>query len=126
MPVDAESNAPPPSGRSGGRKVEDLPLEEMAGDAAVPRSNGELVFDAPWHARAFGLAVALAREGRFDWPDFQRALTEEVRRRGQCGVDAYYRCWLEALRTVLSGILDADAIQLREGEFRSHLRDEVF
>ena len=31
----------------------------MDGEASLPRSNGELIFDAPWEGRAFGLAVAL-------------------------------------------------------------------
>ena len=28
-------------------------------DASLPRDNGELVFDAPWQARALAIAVAL-------------------------------------------------------------------
>lgn len=32
----------------------------MSGAAALPRRNGELVFEAPWQGRAFGLALALA------------------------------------------------------------------
>jgi len=42
-----------------------LSLElDVDGPAAPPRSNGELVFDAPWQARAFGLAAAVI-ETRF-------------------------------------------------------------
>ena len=29
----------------------------LDGVAALPRKNGELVFEAPWQGRAFGLAV---------------------------------------------------------------------
>jgi hypothetical protein len=32
---------------------------DVDGPAAPPRDNGELVFDAPWQARAFGLAAAI-------------------------------------------------------------------
>ena len=38
---------------------------DIEGPAAPPRSNGELVFDAPWQARVFGLAAAVV-ETRFD------------------------------------------------------------
>jgi uncharacterized membrane-anchored protein len=37
---------------------------DVDGAAAPPRTNGELVFDAPWQARAFGLAAAVI-ETRF-------------------------------------------------------------
>ena len=32
---------------------------EAEGPAAPPRANGELVFEAPWESRAFGIAIAL-------------------------------------------------------------------
>ena len=34
-------------------------ISTMDEQVALPRKNGELVFEAPWEARAFGLAVAL-------------------------------------------------------------------
>ena len=43
----------------------------MRGETALPRKNGELVFEAPWQARAFGMAVALAQQGRYAWDDFR-------------------------------------------------------
>jgi hypothetical protein len=36
---------------------------DVDGPAAPPRSNGELVFDAPWEARVFGLAAAVIETG---------------------------------------------------------------
>ncbi|MBD8605398.1 nitrile hydratase accessory protein [Aeromicrobium sp. CFBP 8757] len=100
-------------------------LDEMTGDSAVPRANGELVFDAPWHARAFGLAVSLCQDGAFEWIDFQHAISEEIARREQSGVDEYYECWLAALSVVMSEQVAAE-LPAREDEFRSHERDEVF
>jgi hypothetical protein len=55
----------------------DLDLE---GPAAPPRSNGELVFAAPWESRAFGLAMALHNGGRFEWEGFRRQLIAAVAR----------------------------------------------
>ena len=43
------------------------PLQlDIEGPAAPPRSNGELVFAAPWESRAFGLAMALHDGGLFE------------------------------------------------------------
>ena len=89
------------------------------GPAAPPRVNGELVFDAPWQSRVFGITAALADEGRITWPDFQAALigrvqaVDAVDRSADAGTgdatgdrqttgtpDGYWRCWLEALGDV--------------------------
>jgi hypothetical protein len=46
--------------------------------AGPPRHNGELVFDAPWQGRAFGMCVALLeREGR-GWDAFRPYLVEAL------------------------------------------------
>ncbi len=79
------------------------PLElAVDGPAAPPRSNGELVFDAPWQTRAFGLAAALSEQGHLSWSEFQQALIERVRRADESGDDTgrpetYWCCWLDAL-----------------------------
>ena len=51
---------------------------ELTGAAAPPRSNGELVFEEPWHSRAFAMAVALNEAGVFTWPRFQEALIARI------------------------------------------------
>jgi nitrile hydratase accessory protein len=76
------------------------------GPAAPPRSNGELVFAAPWESRAFGLALALHDRGVFEWEDFRRQLIAAVaaweRHHDPDECWSYYRCWLTALETVLA------------------------
>jgi nitrile hydratase accessory protein len=78
---------------------------EIAGPAAPPRSNGELVFAEPWESRAFGLAVTLYDANVFEWSQFQAALIAQIaawereRPAGECF--SYYRCWLDALESVL-------------------------
>ena len=42
------------------------------GPAALPRRNGELVFQAPWESRAFGVAIALHDAGAIDYEAFRR------------------------------------------------------
>ncbi len=41
------------------------------GPAAPPRRNGELVFDAPWQGRAFGLCVAVLEREGLGWEAFR-------------------------------------------------------
>lgn len=83
---------------------------DVAGPAAPPRSNGELVFAEPWESRAFGLAVTLNEAGVFAWETFRVRLIARIaawendHEPGECF--SYYRCWLDALETtVLDGAL---------------------
>ena len=46
----------------------------------VPLENGEVVFEAPWEARVFGLAHALCDAGLFRWEDVREALIAEIGR----------------------------------------------
>ena len=46
-------------------------IADMEGQAAMPRKNGEFVFEAPWEGRAFGMAVALKDQGHCEWGDFR-------------------------------------------------------
>lgn len=66
----------------------------MRGAAALPRSNGELVFDAPWEGRAFALAVGLVKALDLDWDEFRSRLVAEI----EAVPDRpYYESWLSAL-----------------------------
>lgn len=77
----------------------------MNGSAALPRRNGELVFDAPWQSRAFGLAVGLSQAGVFTWDEFRERLIAEIAEWEAAGHPAeewsYYACWLHALEELL-------------------------
>ena len=91
------------------------PPPELQGAVAPPRSNGELVFAAPWEGRAFGLALALHGSGAFTWKEFSSELARSIARweaehpAGEAY--PYYRCWLEALESLLEdrGIVDRAA-----------------
>ena len=76
----------------------DRGISGMTGDAALPRRNGELVFEAPWEGRAFGLAVAMDESGVYDWADFRDRLVEETAADEQHEErTGYYQRWLRAL-----------------------------
>ena len=67
---------------------------DLAGPAAPPRRNGELVFDAPWEARAFGLALALLQSEGLGWDAFRPHLVAAIAARPDA---PYYECLVEAL-----------------------------
>lgn len=83
------------------------PRLDVAGAAAPPRANGELVFAEPWESRAFGMAVALAEAGVLTWDGFRDALVARIAAweagHGPDEPFRYYRCWLGALEDQLVG-----------------------
>ena len=108
----------------------DPTIVEMEG---LPRQNGELVFEQPWEARAFGVAVALCREQGLDWEAFRSRLIEEIgaweREHGSDASDewSYYERWAASLeRLVLElGLVDeaevaARAAQLAHADSHDH------
>lgn len=91
----------------------------VSGPAAMPRKNGELVFDAPWESRAFGMAVALADEA-FDWGEFRAELIAEIARweSEDVGEWSYYERWLSTLEAVLirQGFISQSELSARMNE----------
>lgn len=64
------------------------------GPVSPPRRNGELVFEAAWQARAFGMAVALLDRYGLGWEAFRPHLVEAI----AADPDAeYYEQFVEAL-----------------------------
>ena len=98
-----------------------VPLD-IEGPAAPPRSNGELLFDEPWEARAFGMVIALYENGLFEWKEFQQQLIAEVRRwESVASPDAeyhYYDRWLAAFQVLIQekGICTSPDIESRTTE----------
>lgn len=64
------------------------------------------VFRAPWEAQAFGLALALYERGVFTWPEWTRALSEEIataqEREGPDDGSRYFEHWLAALESLVA------------------------
>ncbi len=52
---------------------------ELEGVASPPMENGELVFDAPWQGRLFGMAHTLAGQGVFEWDEFRAELIRQIK-----------------------------------------------
>jgi hypothetical protein len=51
---------------------------DLSGPAAPPRRNGELVFEAPWQARAFAIAVSLLQRDGLGWDAFRPHLVAAI------------------------------------------------
>ena len=102
----------------------DRGISGMTGAAALPRKNGELVFEEPWEGRAFGLAVAMNEGGVYDWPDFRDRLVAETAADERHGEPTgYYQRWVRALERlaldrglVTSAELDSRTVVLAADE----------
>lgn len=64
------------------------------GPDSPPRSNGELVFEAPWQGRAFGICLALLEREGLGWEDFRPYLGAAIERQPEA---SYYQCFADAL-----------------------------
>jgi len=69
-----------------------------------PKSKGEPVFDAPWQARAFAMAVLLNEQGVFSWAEWSERLARLIENHEIHATiqnsDDYYRVWLKSLEEI--------------------------
>ena len=86
------------------------------------------VFDEPWEAHAFAIAVKLSEKGLFKWSEWTDVLAEEIKKAKYQGQpdfgNTYYQFWLSALETILleKNILKkSDLISIMEQWRRTYL-----
>ena len=103
----------------------DRKISNMAGDTALPRKSGELVFHDAWERRAFALAVALCEQGQYQWDEFRDHLIAEIGVADKTQADqpdtpvtGYYEHWLASLEKVLieKGLCTPDQLRADEAE----------
>ena len=86
-------------------------LLDVDGSAAPPRRNGELVFDAPWQSRVFGLAAAIV-DTCFDGDrePFRRQLIAAIAAEPE---RPYWDSWTAALQALVvsAGFIDELSIE---------------
>ena len=105
----------------------DRQISNMEGGQALPRTNGELVFEAPWEGRAFGVAVRLSEDNRYEWREFVDRLVDEIAVAERDGVEStYYERWLASLEQLLiaKGFVTAEELGARTEEYRRGERDD--
>lgn len=102
-------------------------IDSLSDDLAVPRSNGEMVFDAPWQGRIFGMAVTLCDDKQFAWNDFRDRLVSEIAAAEEHGdASGYYERWLASFERFLleEGVVSAAELDARTAEYAAGIFDE--
>jgi len=105
----------------------DRRIANMEGDAKLPRKNGELVFEAPWEGRAFGVAVAMNENGLYEWREFRYSLAEQIALAEQNPTPpSYYERWLTSLEKLITakGLVTPEELDARTEEYASGDRDD--
>jgi nitrile hydratase accessory protein len=74
------------------------------------------MFQEPWQASAFALAVKLSEQGHFTWKEWATALADELKAAADRGEPddgpRYYEHWLAALERLVTarGLTDPSAL----------------
>ncbi len=86
---------------------------------ALPISDDEVIFRAPWEAQAFSMAVALNENGLFNWDEFAHELGAVIAEDTSSASEDYYRLWLRALEQILTrkSVVSVEEISKRKTEW---------
>jgi nitrile hydratase accessory protein len=80
--------------------------DQLSALPPLPRDEGGPIFQEPWQAQAFALAVRLSEQGHFTWKEWASTLAEELQaaaRRGEPDDGSrYYHHWLAALERLVA------------------------
>lgn len=105
----------------------DRKIADAESTAALPRRNGELVFEAPWEARAFGLAVALCEKGVFEWREFSAALASRIATaERENDPSDYYARWIASVEelAVEKGLVARGQLRARTRQVATDLHED--
>lgn len=130
-PLDSAHACEAPSGMAAGgaELTVDRVVAAMSGQVALPRKNGELVFDEPWQGRVFGMAIALHEQGRYEWEEFRQELIRQVKAaEDRGGAFVYYEVWLATFEALLAvkGVVTTAELDETTYQFEFGERDDVF
>lgn len=102
-----------------------LPISVSIADLpALPRDKEAPVFNEPWEAHAFALAVRLSESGWFSWTEWTATLSQEIRLGQQQGDPdlgrSYYHHWLNALERLCGekGLVSGADLHHRKEQWR--------
>jgi nitrile hydratase accessory protein len=89
---------------------------------ALPAEHDGPLFQEPWQATAFALAVHLSERGAIPWREWSAALAREIEAAAgdAAQVDAYFEHWLRALERLCAekGMVDPAEIRTRQEAWR--------
>jgi nitrile hydratase accessory protein len=89
-----------------------------------PQGEEGPVFDEPWQAHAFALAVRLSEAGGFSWAEWTAFLSQEIRAAQEAGDPdlgfSYYHHWLSALERLCEakGLVKSADRKIRQEQWR--------
>ncbi|MGZ8199102.1 MAG: nitrile hydratase accessory protein [Burkholderiales bacterium] len=104
------------------------PETDLAALPALPRDEGGPVFQAPWEAQAFAMAVTLHARGVFTWREWADALGAELAAAAARGEPDdgthYYEHWLAALEKLVATkkIIPHEELERRVSEWDAAAR----
>jgi nitrile hydratase accessory protein len=90
---------------------------------AFPRHQEGSLFNEPWEAQAFALAVCLSEAGCFTWSEWAQSLSQEIRAAQEQGDpdlgNTYYQHWLKALERICAekGLVGHQDMRQRQEEW---------
>ena len=105
----------------------DRQISTMEAQIALPRENGELIFQAPWEARAFGLAVALNENDLYEWREFSAELAATIAAAEQNNDPSnYYARWIASLEelVIARGLISREQLDARTAECAAGIHDD--
>ena len=105
----------------------DRQVSTMEAQISLPRENGELVFQAPWEARAFGLAVALNEKDIYEWREFSAELAATIAAAEHNNdPSSYYARWVASLEELIiaRGLLSREQLDARIAEYAAGIHDD--
>ena len=108
------------------QKLDDQ-IAYMPGEAALPRANGELVFEEPWEGRAFGVVVSMHQGDLYEWDEFRDRLIAAIAAVEKTGADSsYYQQWLKSMESLVihKGLITQEEIETRAAFFASDEYDD--
>ena len=98
-----------------------LPIDKLP---ALPRDQDGPVFNQPWEAKAFALAVRLSEAGCFTWPEWVNIFSQEIKAAQELGDpdlgDTYYQHWLNALERICASkdLVGSEDMHRRKASWR--------
>jgi nitrile hydratase accessory protein len=95
----------------------------LPGDAPMLPADGDgPVFQEPWQATAFALAVNLSERGAIPWTEWSAALGREIQAAvgDSAQANAYFQHWLSALERICAekGMIEPGEILRRQEQWR--------
>lgn len=103
--------------------------DRLAALPPFPRDDDGPVFEEPWQAQAFALAVKLSEHGHFSWKTWARTLADELTAAAARGEpddgSRYYHHWVAALERLVTerGLSGATALDERKEAWADAYRD---